>query len=77
MRATCHVKFVIMVRVIVITLDRTPQRPVVLVYHMLTTLSICFWHGGNQITTQSTPFKESIPKVHQIMSTFKVIQSNS
>ena len=29
MRATCHVKFVIMVRVIVITLDRTPQRPVV------------------------------------------------
>ena len=43
LRATCHVKFVIMVRVIVITLDRTPQRPVVLVYHMLEALSICIW----------------------------------
>ena len=50
LRATCHVKFVIMVRVIVITLDRTPQRPVVLVYHMLEALFICWICAASQNT---------------------------
>ena len=36
LRATCHVKFVIMVRVIVITLDRTPHRYIVPVVWYIT-----------------------------------------